>query len=85
MSKLNVEKLKRNTIGKWVSESCPLCNEKKWDIQSEIFSIPQYQSNNQFPQKIFPVVPIACTNCGNTIFVSALYAGVIDSNGKIVE
>ena len=57
--------------------SCPLCKSKDATIQAYIINM---QTSNNFSVRIggdiMPVVPIICSNCGNTSFVSILTLGL---------
>lgn len=61
---------------------CPLCKHDEWSVGSTILELKEYHGNNLPPKKsaIFPVIPITCDYCGNTYFLNALVAGLIEPN-----
>ena len=62
---------------------CPLCANTKWSISSTMFHLFEFNEGNIIiggDQTSYPVVPIVCTNCGNTYFINALVAGLLKPN-----
>ena len=62
----------------WTAKTCPLCMEIKWSINTNVFEMREY-----FKEKIvyanntvFPVIPIVCGNCGYTILINTIKAGI---------
>jgi hypothetical protein len=63
---------------KWAGRPCPLCAVGNWTVQTSAFELRQfYEGNMVLGGPIIPVVPVVCTNCGNTVLVNALIAGVV--------
>jgi ribosomal protein S27AE len=58
---------------KWKNVECPYCGAKDWRLGEDIVRIPIFGSANAYPA--FPVV---CGNCGQTAFVNAVQAGLIE-------
>jgi len=69
---------------KWKDVNCPMCNHNQWSASEEVFEIRKYYGGNvvlgQGP--ILPIIPVTCNNCGNTVLVNAIKAGVVDANNE---
>lgn len=66
---------------KWKNVSCPLCKKGPWGISDSTFELREFHGGNMViggQSSILPVVPVTCNNCGNTVLISALKAGVIE-------
>ena len=57
-----------------------MCNSGPWAIGTEIFELREFHGGNLVigPGKLLPVVGVTCTNCGNTILVNAITAGLVN-------
>ena len=53
--------------------TCPLCGNTDWDITDKVFKVAEFDND----QSTIPIVPLVCTNCGNTYFINALVAKLI--------
>ncbi len=67
---------------------CSFCGNNTWNISSKIFELLEFDANGlQLGGPVYPVVPITCNNCGNTLFINALVAGLLEqkfpNNGGI--
>jgi len=77
---VNKEKLKEYLETKWHPINCRQCEQAAWVLPDKIFQLVEYQSNFLPPgSPILPVIPITCSNCGNTILINALVASVLES------
>jgi hypothetical protein len=84
VQKVDSEKLLNHLKSKWQGRPCQMCNTGNWNISDSIFELREYNQGNLIlgGGPIIPVVPITCENCGNTIFVNAIKAGLIEPNKK---
>lgn len=58
---------------------CQLCNNNEWEISTKLFQLLEFDTNGLvLGGDAYPVVPITCNHCGNTLFVNAIVAGLID-------
>lgn len=58
---------------------CQLCGHNEWTISSKIFQLLEFDTNGLIlGGATYPVVPITCNHCGNTLFINAIVAGLID-------
>lgn len=63
--------------------TCPLCKKGQWIVTPDIFFLSEYQSTKfGIGGKAYPVLPIVCDVCGNTIFINAIIANLIDKPSK---
>lgn len=65
---------------KWRGAVCPLCKGREWNVSGEIFELREFNNGDLViggKSKIFPVIPVTCKNCGNTVFISALSTGLL--------
>lgn len=61
--------------------SCSLCGNNEWTMEKKVFELHEFEFAGT-PLRTdllsYPVVPIMCSKCGNTYFVNALKAGLIE-------
>lgn len=71
-------KLIRHLEDKWSSQNCPMCGHSSWNIPSEVYEIREFHGGGLVvgPIPIVPVLPITCSNCGNTVLVNSIVAGI---------
>lgn len=60
---------------------CPMCGNNAWSVSNVICEVKQHQKG--FPGQatsgtIFPVIPVTCSKCGNTILINAIVANLFD-------
>ena len=82
--KLDSEKLLEHLKTKWQGRHCQMCGTGNWNVSDSIFELREYNNGNLIlgGGPLIPIVPITCDNCGNTVFVNAIKAGLIDPNKK---
>lgn len=60
---------------------CQLCGNDEWEITEKVFQLYEFDNKGLLLKgAAYPVIPITCKNCGNTILVNAIKAGVIDKD-----
>lgn len=58
---------------KWGGAVCPLCGGREWNITDRTFELREYNEGNLVVGgAIVPIIPVTCSNCGNTVFINAL-------------
>ena len=66
---------------KWKNQTCPMCGSRTWNVTDKVFELREFNDGNLVlggpGGSVYPVIPVTCGNCGNTIFVSALSTGLI--------
>jgi hypothetical protein len=57
-----------------------MCGVGNWNVQDSTFELREFHEGTLVVGgPIIPVVPVVCTNCGNTILVNAIIAGAVKS------
>jgi hypothetical protein len=80
MSKLDVKKIISHLEQKWgPGRICPMCGQSSWKVQDSAFQLIEYHEGAALVLggPVIPVVPVICGNCGHTVLVNAILAGVI--------
>ena len=74
--KLNKPLFEKQIKKKWPTKVCPMCGCNTWTYDDTLCTPLTLGPNNSINLggKIMPLVPVTCTNCGNTIFINALVA-----------
>jgi hypothetical protein len=64
---------------KWTeARRCPYCGNPHWEVGTPVeitLGNPMFGTPIQSPMS--PMFPVMCTNCGNTVFINAILAGVV--------
>ena len=60
-----------------------MCHTNNWAVNETVFQLPEHKPNVGFVigGVVFPVIPIMCSNCGNTVFINAIKAGLLPPMG----
>ena len=63
---------------KWNGQACTMCKTGNWSVSDTIFELREYNDGNMVIGNvpIFPVIPITCDNCGNSLMINAIVAGI---------
>lgn len=71
-------KLIRHLEDKWSDQKCPMCGHSSWNVPSEIYEIREFYGGDIIvgPIPIVPLLPVTCSNCGNTILINSIVAGI---------
>jgi hypothetical protein len=78
VSKIDGEKLLQHLKTKWGGRSCPMCGVGPWSVQDAAYEVRAFgQGGLLVGGAVIPVVPVVCMNCGNTVLVNAILAGVV--------
>ncbi|SCA55906.1 conserved hypothetical protein [Candidatus Terasakiella magnetica] len=75
MSKFDANQMIAHLQDKWGDNTCQMCGSKKWNVSDTIYELNEYHGGND--GQVLPVVPVACGNCGITVFVNAFVSGVL--------
>lgn len=80
MKKIDDNKILGFLKEKWHGAGCPVCGSLKWGVSSKVFELREFDDGNINMRNvaIFPVIPVTCSNCGNTILISALTSGLME-------
>ncbi len=78
MAKIDGKKIVDHLRVKWAGRPCVMCGVGNWNIQESTYELREFNEGNMvIGGPIIPVIPVVCTNCGNTILVNAIVAKVI--------
>lgn len=82
MSDIESEKLIQHLKTKWAGRRCPLCNTGNWNVSDKVYELREFHGGGLVIGNIpiVPVVPITCDNCGNTVLVNSIVAGLTKQN-----
>lgn len=79
MTNFDTDKIKKVLVEKWGNKSCPMCNNNNWNIQDRCFQLMQYNKGSMVVGgPVIPIIPVTCTNCGNTVLVNAIVNKLIE-------
>lgn len=58
---------------------CSLCGNNNWTISDQVFQAIEFDFDGiRIGGASYPMVPLTCTTCGNTYFINALVADLIE-------
>jgi len=82
--KVDSEKIINHLKTKWGGRPCQMCGIGSWNVSDSIFELREFNAGNMVLGNgpLIPVVPITCDNCGNTVFINAIKAGLIEQPKK---
>lgn len=85
MAKFDGSKAVEHLRAKWHGRSCQMCGAGNWNVQDSTYQLIEFnQGGLVLGGPVIPVIPITCSNCGNTILLNAITAGIVaaESGGK---
>ncbi len=85
MTKLDGNKVIEHLKAKWSGRPCPMCGVGNWNVQDSTYQLLEFNEGGLvIGGPVIPVIPIVCSNCGNTLLVNAITAGILkpSSGGK---
>lgn len=84
MAKFNSDDFLTHLKDKWAGRPCPLCGVGSWNISDSVYELREYHGGGFVIGRgpIVPVVPVTCSNCGNTVMVNALLSGAVEKPEK---
>ena len=79
-NKINTQKVITHLNEKWKNRPCPMCGSNSWNVSDKVYELREFHGGTLMLGNgpIFPVVPVSCNNCGNSVLVNAIFTGVID-------
>jgi hypothetical protein len=77
---LNKEKLVSSINNIWINKSCLLCGRSNWSVGDLLTLNEVAESGVKIGGNLFPVVPVVCNSCGNTIFINPVVNNCIDED-----
>ena len=78
--KIDTQKFIKYLEEKWKGNPCPICKTAKWNVSDGIYELREFNHGSMVigSGQIIPVVPIICSNCGNTVLVNAFISKTLD-------
>ena len=75
------EKTANHLREKWGSvRPCPMCGGQQWFIDSKVMGLVNLDDNGNINlASVFPVVPVSCSKCHNTVLISGIFSGIVPS------
>ena len=70
------QKLVEHINAKWKSQACWLCGTNSWDVAAYVGLQLSDHGGLVIGGQFLPVVAVTCKNCGNTVLVNAIIAGI---------
>jgi hypothetical protein len=85
MTKIDGTRLIEHLRQKWMGRPCPMCGVGNWNVQDTTFELREFNEGNLIVGggPIIPIVPVICSNCGNTVLVNALSAGLVTPGPEV--
>ncbi len=74
---LDPAKLNEWFADKWKHGECPVCGTNLWTPLPRLGMVPNLNPIGPISTNVVPVLLIGCANCGYTLQVNALVAGVL--------
>jgi len=66
--------------------ACACCGANNWNVTQEVFQMTEFtQAGLVLGGPVVPLAPVTCNNCGNTVLLNALMAGVVTTPEKKEE
>jgi predicted nucleic-acid-binding Zn-ribbon protein len=63
---------------KWILDAkCPICGVKEW-LMGEFTRLPMQTQSDDEAGRSYPLVPVACGNCGYTVLFNAVVLGLAE-------
>jgi hypothetical protein len=81
------DKLTKFVEQKWQKPyQCPYCRSNNWNITHEVYQLTEFSGGNLvLGGPVVPLAPVTCNNCGHTVLLNALVAGVVDQKKEEVK
>jgi len=85
MAKFDGNKAIEHLRAKWSGRPCLMCGDGNWNVQDSIYQLLEFNHGGLvIGGPVIPIIPVVCSNCGNTLLVNAITAGIVTppSGGK---
>lgn len=80
LSQSQLQFIKDELLTKWTGlQECPLCSQVEWSLGDSVFRLSEFhiEGGLRLSGPSVPVLPITCSNCGNTVLINALVSGIL--------
>ena len=71
-------KLIKHLEEKWGEKACPMCHAGEWAISDNVYGLQEANSfkKQKLKRASMPLMALTCDNCGYTILVNTIAAGI---------
>lgn len=78
--KTDTQKLLAHLNSKWPGKICPMCSGNNWNVSERAYELREFNQGDLIigSGSVLPVIPVTCSNCGNTAMVNAIISGAIE-------
>ena len=84
MAKIDTSKLVNHLKAKWAGRPCFMCGVGNWNVQDSTYELREFnEAAFVVGGPIIPVIPVVCTNCGNTVLVNAIIAELVTPKHEV--
>lgn len=80
LSKEETDTLLEHINDKWEVPNCRYCGENEWSASGKIFLRLSKEGELDLTGESQPTAPLVCMNCGNTVLINLVVAGVFDGS-----
>jgi hypothetical protein len=81
---VDIELLKNHLDREWGPVSCQMCHKGQWSVGDRVFELREFSGGAmKFGGPIIPVIPITCSNCGRTVLINAIVAGILKKDTEV--
>jgi hypothetical protein len=68
---------------KWKGSQCRQCEANNWSVDGIIqIALGEFPGPVQLGGTVLPTVAVICRNCGNTVLINLVIAGVVEGVAK---
>lgn len=80
MAKVDPQEIVRFLNERWSGlKVCPVCQNNNWNIPDKLVEVREYSPGKLvIGSPVYPLIPLTCTVCGNTILFNAIVAGILE-------
>jgi hypothetical protein len=80
MSAVDFSRLVAHLRDKWGERrACAQCGSGEWSVGDRVYELTEFHEGNVIVGgPVVPVVPVTCTNCGNTVLLNALISRIVE-------
>lgn len=66
----------------WTTPACPFHGATTWGVSETLAEVRNFAAGGiQFGGGVYPLIIVTCQDCGYTVLVNAILAGVFGQNG----
>lgn len=67
----------------WKNWACPYSGHTHWEIGQTIVQAVAFTGGGlSIGGPVYPLIVVTCSGCGNTVFINAIKAGIVDKGAE---